>query len=77
MSDSKATDLAIGAVIRQYAWATEAEPIGEMYSRPKSLVAFGIERVLKDFFGIEPATLFIQKPDIEFLQQALVEKYAL
>ena len=76
MSDDKAANLAIGSVIRQFTWATESEPVGDMYTRPKSWVVFGIERVFKDIFGIEPAILYTLKPDIEYLRQSLVEKYA-
>lgn len=75
MPDSKAASLAIGSVIRQFTWATEAEPIGEMYTRPKSLVAFGLERVFKDIFGIAPEDLFAMAPSVEYLQQRLVETY--
>lgn len=77
LSDEKAADMAIGSVIRQLTWATEEEPIGEMYTRPKALVAFGIERMLKDLFGVDPETLFILKPNADFLLETLNSKYKL
>ena len=77
MSDTKAAGLAIGSVIRQFTWANESTPAGEMYTRPKSLAVFGLERVFKDIFGIAPDTLYVLTPDIDYLKQCLVDKYAL
>lgn len=77
ISDFKAANLAIGSVIRQFTWATESMPIGDMYTRPKSLVVFGLERVLKDIFGIAPEMLFDLTPCVDYLQQSIVEKYTL
>lgn len=75
MSDARAADLAIGATIRQLTWATEETPIGEMFGRPKSLSAFGLERIFKDFLGITPEYLYERKPCIELINTALAKQF--
>lgn len=77
MSDAKAAKLAIGSVIRQFSWALERPPLGDMYSRPKALVVFGLERLFNDIFGISPNELFQLTPNIDYLEQSLVEQYNL
>lgn len=77
MSDVSAAKLVIGSVTRQFRWALEKPPLGEMYTRPKSLIVFGLERVFNDIFGIAPSDLFEQTPDADYLQQCLIEQFGL
>lgn len=75
MPDSRAANLAISSVLRQYAWAVEEPPLGKPFVRPKTLAVFGLERIFKDFFGITPTELFKSKPDLILLQERLNQKY--